>query len=197
MPRPREFDEDVVLDAAMQIFWLRGYGSTSLTALMEATGLQKGSLYKAFKDKHSLFITALERYLNDAYSLHRTTLLGSASPRQRLRQWLGGLIEIYSGYTDCRGCLAVNSLIELAPHDAAVKQLIQGYRSRLRSLLSQVIAQGQSQGEFRTDASSAELGLLMLHILMGLFTSFKAEVPKALLDQQADLVIAVLAPPVP
>ncbi|MGF1538690.1 MAG: TetR/AcrR family transcriptional regulator [Elainellaceae cyanobacterium] len=192
MPRPREFDEDVVLDSAMQIFWLRGYGSTSLTALIEATGLQKGSLYKAFKDKHSLFITALERYLNEAYEVHRDRLGNCASPKCDLRQWLGYLIEVYSGYTDCRGCLAVNSLIELAPHDEAVKRLLQGYRSRLRSLLTSVIAQGQSQGEFRTDANADDLGLLMFHVLMGFFTSLKAEVPRDTLEQQADLVISML-----
>ncbi|MGB3614669.1 MAG: TetR/AcrR family transcriptional regulator [Elainellaceae cyanobacterium] len=194
MSRPREFDEDVVLDAAMQIFWLRGYGSTSLTALMEATGLQKGSLYKAFKDKHSLFVTALERYLNETYSVHRDRLGNCTSPKCDLRQWLGYLIEVYSGYQDCRGCLAVNSLIELAPHDEAVKQLLQGYCSRLRSLLTSVIAQGQQLGEFRTDADAEALGLLMFHVLMGLFTSLKAELPQNLLDQQADLIIHMLEP---
>ncbi len=194
MARPREFDEDIVLDAAMEIFWLRGYGSTSLTALMAATGLQKGSLYKAFKDKHSLFIIALERYLDEAYAAHRDRLGHCSSPRCDLRQWLGDLIEVYGGYSDCRGCLAVNSLIELAPHDEAVKRLLQGYRSRVRSLLTSVIAQGQAAGEFRTDADAEDLGLLMFHVLMGLFTSLKAEVPQDLLNQQSDLIIRMLEP---
>ena len=63
MARPREFDIDHVLNAAMHAFWQRGYEATSLADLMEATGLQKGSLYKAFGDKHSLFMQALNRYL--------------------------------------------------------------------------------------------------------------------------------------
>lgn len=178
----------------MQTFWLRGYSSTSLSALMEATGLQKGSLYKAFKDKHSLFITALERYLNEAYRHHRDRLCCSDSPQQRLRQWLGNLIQVYSGYSDCRGCLAVNSLVELAPHDATVKQLLQNYCARVRSLLTEVIAQGQALGEFRGDVAASDLGLLMFHLLMGLMTSLKAEVPPAVLDRQVDLAMTVLAP---
>lgn len=52
--RPRQFDEEQVLDAAMKAFWAKGYESTSLADLVEVTGLHKGSLYQAFGDKHTL-----------------------------------------------------------------------------------------------------------------------------------------------
>ena len=63
--RPREFDVEQVLEAAMQAFWANGYEGTSLTDLVAATGLMKGSLYQAFGDKHSLFIQTLNRYLQN------------------------------------------------------------------------------------------------------------------------------------
>ena len=66
--RPRQFDEDLALDSAMQAFWAKGYEATSLADLMAATGLHKGSLYQAFGDKHSLFIRALNRYLEEMRS---------------------------------------------------------------------------------------------------------------------------------
>ena len=63
--RPRQFDVDQTLDAAMRAFWARGYEATSMADLMAATGLHKGSLYQAFGDKHALFIEALKRYLGE------------------------------------------------------------------------------------------------------------------------------------
>ena len=65
MARPREFDMDEALDAAISTFWTQGYEATSMTDLMEATGLHKGSLYKAFDDKHDLFMKSLSRYLDN------------------------------------------------------------------------------------------------------------------------------------
>ena len=59
MARPREFDISDALDRAMEAFWRHGYEATSMADLMEAMSLQKGSIYKAFNDKHSLFMAAL------------------------------------------------------------------------------------------------------------------------------------------
>ena len=61
MARPREFDEDYVLDQALHVFWDKGYDSTSLADLQEATGLTKSSLYKAFESKEGLGTTDFQR----------------------------------------------------------------------------------------------------------------------------------------
>src|SRR5271169_6505362 len=63
MARRREFDEEVVLDAAVQCFWARGYESTSVKDLMKRTGLTAASLYNAYGDKRAMFGTALDRYI--------------------------------------------------------------------------------------------------------------------------------------
>ena len=74
--RPREFDVDKALDAAMQAFWAKGYEATSMADLMAATGLHKGSIYGAFGDKHALFVEALTRYLADMRQIERSVLKG-------------------------------------------------------------------------------------------------------------------------
>ena len=84
MSRTREFDTDQVLDAAMQTFWRHGYEATSLADLMDATGLQKGSIYKACGDKHSLFVATLQRYLDGMYE-DFTGLLAEKPPAEALR----------------------------------------------------------------------------------------------------------------
>src|SRR5262245_26032289 len=60
--RPRQFERDVVLDRAMQVFRARGYEATSIEHLVARMGIQRGSLYAAFGDKRRLFFAAIERY---------------------------------------------------------------------------------------------------------------------------------------
>jgi TetR/AcrR family transcriptional repressor of nem operon len=63
MARPREFDEDAVLDAAVQCFWKQGYETTSVRDLVAQTGIAAASLYNAFGDKRSLYGRALDHYV--------------------------------------------------------------------------------------------------------------------------------------
>ena len=193
MARLREFDIDDALDAAMQTFWLQGYEATSLVDLMAATGLQKGSIYKAFKDKHSLFISALHRYFEAANDFHRQFLEQPESPKAGLTQWLRQLVATYGNYDDGRGCFVVNSLVEMAPHDAEVKQLVANQIEYLRTLICRAIVSGQALGEFRDDIDAEDLSLLLLNLVHGIIVSAKGAIPKQKLQRQAELAIALLA----
>ena len=102
--RPREFDTDDVLEAAMQCFWSNGYESTSLADLVAATGLHKGSLYQAFGDKHSLFIRSLKRYLSDVRAQKTAMLAAAESPLAGVRNLSHGFID---GDGEHRFCAAV------------------------------------------------------------------------------------------
>ena len=140
MARLREFDTEAALDSAMQAFWLRGYEATSLADLMAATGLKKGSIYKAFKDKHSLFILALRRYLEQRNVHHRQYLEEATSPKAGISQWMHSIIEQRGHDPSRRGCFMLNSVVELAPHDEAVNQLLSAHIERVQTLLSRAIA---------------------------------------------------------
>ena len=105
------------LDAAMSAFWTRGYDATSMADLMEAMDLRKGSIYKAFADKHDLFMQALTRYLDGLYETMRQAFEGFESPVEGLRAWLGYVSQMCQGEDIRRGCLALNSAVELGPHD--------------------------------------------------------------------------------
>ncbi|MEM8503846.1 MAG: TetR/AcrR family transcriptional regulator [Cyanobacteria bacterium P01_D01_bin.1] len=193
MARLREFDTDVVLDSAMQAFWLRGYEATSLTDLMKATGLQKGSIYKAFKDKHSLFLLALRRYLDQVNVRHRHYLEESDSPKVGMSEWLQSIVESNGNDEVRRGCFMLNSLAELAPHDNEVKELLSRQLDYVQTLIERAIARGQADGEFRADISAKELSFLVLNLLHGLVTNSKGPTSLIGLKQQADTVLKVLA----
>ena len=83
--RPREFDEEVVLTAAMEAFWRKGFEATSLVDLTKATGLNKASLYRVFGDKHQLFMSALKNYSDIEFRETTAVVSESASPLTNLR----------------------------------------------------------------------------------------------------------------
>ena len=85
MARPREFDEEVVLDAAVQCFWAYGYEATSIKDLMERTGLTAASLYNAYGDKRAMFRTALDHYIESSIGARiQRCKIGRASCRERV-----------------------------------------------------------------------------------------------------------------
>jgi TetR/AcrR family transcriptional regulator, transcriptional repressor for nem operon len=179
MARPREFDIDEALDAAMGAFWGRGYEGTSLADLMHAMGVQKGSIYKAFGDKHALFLCALQRYLDKMYEAQRDTLAGARSPRAALRAWLDRLIEAAPAEGgSCRGCLAVNTLVELGPHDEQARAILEAHFERMRALLMEQIRRGQEAGEFRRDVDAGECARFLMTMVAGLLGSLKGATSK-------------------
>ena len=192
--RPREFDPEIALDAAMQAFWAKGYEATSLSDLMEATGLHKGSLYQAFGDKHTLFIQALKRYLSDMRRMKSKMIAHAATPLEGIRAVTHGMLDIADGDCTCpRGCLAINTLVELAPHDAEVQEVMNDHIQRMRSSFAEVVARGQEAGQIRTDKSAAEITALMMTFMLGLGTSLRGHLSKddahKLLDAQFEAVV--------
>jgi TetR/AcrR family transcriptional regulator, transcriptional repressor for nem operon len=180
MARPREFDIDEALEAAMGAFWARGYEATSLADLMQAMGLQKGSIYKAFGDKHALFLCALQRYLDQRYEAQRETLAKATSPRAALQAWLDRLVEAAPAEGgSCRGCLAVNTLIELGPHDEQARAVLEAHFERMRKLLMEQIRRGQELGEIRRDIDAGQCARLLMTMVAGLLGSLKGATSKA------------------
>ena len=174
MARPREFDIDQALDAAMGAFWDRGYEATSMADLMQAMGLKKGSIYKAFTDKHDLFMKALTRYLEGMHQGLRQALASADSPREGIRTWLQMGVQMCCGQDMQRGCLALNSAVELGPHDDEVAKLLRGEHERIIGLLTTTIERGQALGEFRTDLPAEQLAK-SLHVFgAGMLATSKA-----------------------
>src|SRR5262245_6996300 len=140
MARPRSFEIDEALDSAIEVFWDRGYEASSMTDLMDAMGLQKGSIYKAWKDKRSLFLAALRRYLDQGHE--RLQALATGEPKAALQTLLGHFTS--SCTQSKRGCFAMNTGVELGPHDARVVKLLAAHHARVVDLFADVIRRGQT-----------------------------------------------------
>ncbi len=193
MARLREFDTDEVMEAIINAFWDRGYEATSLADLMTVTGLQKGSIYKAFGDKRSLFLQALQSYLDRNYSLMRQ-VLDNPDPESAISAWLRLLSSISAAPDASKGCFAVNSMLEMAPHDPDVAKMLEYQYARIGKLLELVIVQGQKAGVFRQDLFAQQLRQMLLVIANGILASGRATFLKTDLLDVAESVLAALKP---
>ncbi len=134
MARPREFELDEAVEGAMQIFWRQGYGATNLPDLLHAMGLTRGSFYKAFGDKRSVYLEALKRYdennISAAVKMLSDTTQGDG--RARIEKLFEGALDTTALESERRGCLVCNAMVELAPSDSEVAQLAASMSKRLQ-----------------------------------------------------------------
>jgi TetR/AcrR family transcriptional repressor of nem operon len=177
--RPRQFDEDQVLEQAMNAFWAHGFESTSMARLVEVTGLHKGSLYQAFGNKHTLFIKSLERYLQ-AIKTQKEELLASAlTPLEGITSVLHRMLEIANDDESCpRGCLAVNVLVELSPHDPEVRLIIDKFMDETIASMSESVSAAQQAGQITKQRLPEQITALLMTFMSGLATQMKGRFSK-------------------
>ncbi|MFP6642349.1 MAG: TetR/AcrR family transcriptional regulator [Candidatus Latescibacterota bacterium] len=194
MARPHEFDMDVALDATMSAFWTKGYDATSMTDLVRATGLQKGSIYKAFDDKHDLFMKSLTRYLDSAHEAMTVALTGPESPLEGLHAWLQGVVLMCRDEPVCRGCLAMNTAVELGPHDTVVRSLLQRHHARASKILTETISSGQQAGQIRSDLTADQLAKTIFVFAAGLLGTSKVLADTIDAEEMVESALALVAP---
>lgn len=192
MPRPREFDDERVLDAAMNAFWDRGYAATSAQDLVDATGLGRSSLYNAFMGKHPLYERVLRRYLECNTEADVALLDQPGSVKERIRGLLLGVIDADLGDPQRRGCLAVNAAIELAGKDEAVTVLVRRVFARVEEALVVALDRGQRGGEITQERSARALARFVLNAIYGLRVLGKAATDRAPLLDVVDATVGAL-----
>jgi len=126
MARPREFDEATALEAAMACFWRRGYEATSMRELTASMGISGPSLYNAFGGKRAVFTAALERYFDQSPRARIKRLEALRPPKDAIRQFIEEIIQRSLSDPERRGCLLINSALEIAPHDRELDAVISG-----------------------------------------------------------------------
>jgi len=166
--RPRDFDTDVVVERAMQAFWTLGYANTSPAALAEATGVGKGSLYNAFGSKRELFERALERYDRLGAEFTAELLARPGTTRECLRAFLYDSVDSDLALPIRRGCLAVNTAVELAGHDPDIARAVRRAVERTMAALEARIAQGVRDGDMPRGLDPRATAEYLMSTLAGL-----------------------------
>ena len=153
----------------MQAFWANGYAATSMSDLLEATGLHKGSLYQAFGDKHTLFARALSHYLEEMRRRKNERLASAPTPLDGIRSVAHGMVDLACADETCpKGCLGINSLVELAPHDPEVARILDQHTQLMRGSLEETIRKAQAEGQIRKDRAAELIAAMLMTFMAGL-----------------------------
>ena len=186
------FDPDQAADAAMRVFWRKGYAATSIQDLVDGTGLSRSSLYNTFESKHGLFQHALKRYHCETAAI--VALVAEDGPAlERVRALLQRIVAAELGDDLACGCLVANTALELGGRDDAVTALLGEHFSTLESALEALMQRGQQQGDIDADMEPRALARFVVATIQGLRVLGRGHADPAQGRRLADVVDIALS----
>ncbi len=192
MARPREFDEDVALNAAVGCFWQRGFEATSMRDLAASMRLSPPSLYNAFGDKQALFGRALEHYLEQSTRMRLRRLETSLSPKPAVHAFFDDIIERSVGDDERKGCFLVNCALEIAPHDRDLGAVIAQRLGEIEAFFGRCIKRAQTDGTVPGDVNAVDVARLLLGVLLGIRVLARSNPDRSLLEGVVRPALALL-----
>jgi TetR/AcrR family transcriptional repressor of nem operon len=181
MARPPEFDRTKALQAAMKLFWVRGYTATSLPDLLEAMGIARSSFYASFGNKRQLFMECLELFGNRTLAIveqDAKKLPATALPRA----FFEATLLDTSQRRVKQGCMLVNTVLELADVDTELSQLAEQKLSTIESAFARAFQLAQQNGELDTTRRPEELASMVMTINLGLRVQSRKKQPRKALN---------------
>ncbi len=194
MARPREFDEEEVLGKALDIFYLRGFEGTSISDLVDATGLSRASLYGAFGDKEELFRRTLEHYRTGAMRLG-AKIAAAPTAMDALRGFFDFNIETACPKNGPRGCYMLLSASTSSADNPTALEYYRAMTSETEKTLIHIVERGKKTDELRRDLDVKTTAKLLMVTMQGLSIGARTGRPKSELKQIAEQAILALTKP--
>jgi AcrR family transcriptional regulator len=195
--RPREFDEERVVESACRVFWANGFDGTSTDELCAATGLNRSSLYNTFQSKEHLFKRALTQYLTTTTSKQDMLLEApEGNGLERIRSLLACIVndEVANRAAgNGPGCFTVNTITSIAARNPEVAQLIDADLRRRLSALSAAVSNGQRDGSIARNLDSDEAAWYVTSVISGMRVSAQSGADRKTLDALAETALLALA----
>lgn len=188
MGRKRKLAPDAALDRAMARFWSHGYGGTSIADLVDASTLNRGSLYGTFGDKDALFHACLDRYAANAAGAWLEVLERPGAGLAEIRRFFKSLAAYAAGDPARRGCLMVNTAVELAPHEPKAEAAATQHFQRMETAFRRVLE--RSASGLRPGADPASLAPYLVAVASGLLVLARAGVDRTAAERIVDAALA-------
>ncbi|MFC9065431.1 TetR/AcrR family transcriptional regulator [Streptomyces harbinensis] len=186
--RPRGFDADAALEAAMRVFWEQGYDGASLTDLTAAMGITRTSMYAAFGNKEELFRKALDRYTEGpasyvARALREPTALGVATA------FLNGAVELSTRPGCPAGCLGVQGALAAGETGRTARDTLADWRNGGVGLLRDRLRQAVDEGDLPPGADPERLARYLMTFANGLAVQAASGATREELQHVADMAL--------
>ena len=193
MARPREFDEERVLELAVEQFWEQGYEATSIRDLANAMGLTTASVYNAFGDKRTVYRRALDFYVERSFG-DRVGRFESKPPLLAIKAFFDEIIDRSLGDVKRKGCMLVNSALEVAPHDEEFQRVVAGVLLQVEGFFGRCVRKGQDDGTISDRLNASDLARTLLSTLLGIRVLARTRPERELLEGLIRPVFWLLEP---
>ena len=190
MSRTPEFDREQVLDDALQAFWRNGYEATSLSDLLEATGLARQSLYNTFGDKRALYLKALAFYRDETNGEMQRMLEATPSVKDGFAKLLLGLAAETREQHE-RGCLLLSANLQRDARDAVIADFLRDNQARVEAIFVEALRRAQTRGELSRTHDPKALAHFFVVTIQGMRATARLKSDRQALEQVARVALAV------
>ncbi len=169
MPRIEVFDRESVIDQAKLVFWEKGYNATSMQDLVDATGLNRSSIYNSFGSKMELYQLTLKKYQKEATSFFQMAMIQAKDPLEALKNIFSGALDEMLTVEGKKGCFNMNCKSEMSRQDETIKNWLVQTQEQSIHLFQDLVAKGQDDGIINKNRSSEAYA----HYLFSAFQGFR------------------------
>lgn len=191
MGRNKEFDPGATLQAALELFWRKGYEATSMQDLVEHLGINRGSIYATYGSKRELYLKALDRYCEGEGSAALELLSRPGPALPGVRAFLLGFAEESRQDRDRKGCLVTNTATELLPDDEQAGRRVETALRDVETALTGALIRAKAQGELAENAQPRALARFLVTFIQGIRVIAKTQDEQRLTDA-VDQALTVL-----
>ncbi|MGM4910655.1 TetR/AcrR family transcriptional regulator [Rhizobium sp. 768_B6_N1_8] len=185
MGRHREFDMEKVLDAALCVFWRKGYEGASYADLTEAAGVERPALYSAFGNKEALFRRALDRY-SERYLDYLPEALKLPTSRQVAAHILYNAVDLNTRFPNHTGCLGINGAVAGSDETEPVRQALIDFRAAGQAQLHERFERAKAEGDLPETVNTEALAAFVMAMTHGMAVQAKAGFSRDMLNAVAD-----------
>jgi AcrR family transcriptional regulator len=193
--RPRAFDMNKALDAAMEVFWRKGYEGASMVDLTTAMGISSPSLYAAFGSKKGLFHAVLDHYDQDRAGF-LSDVLAQPTARESAARFLFGVADRATDPDEPPGCLLVQSGLSCGDEASDIPKELATHRNATELTLRERFECAKTAGDLPRDANPAALARYLMTVANGICIQASSGVVRKDLRQIAEMALVALPPSV-
>ena len=182
MPRSKTYQDDIVLERAMNVFWVHGYEGTSVRLLEKEMGINQFSIYSSFNDKRNLFIKSLHKYREYVAQNVYQDLLNETAGFSELKNFLQNAIQRKNKKDVPIGCLVVNTAAEIGENDKEITREINHYYDFIRDMLKKVLENAIAKKEIPANINVEKQANFFLGVMQSISIASKTMVKSQLKD---------------
>ena len=190
--RTKSFDENEILNKALEVFWKKGFNATSVQDLVDHLGINRASIYDTWGDKQNLYLESLKRYRQQTSGWLLQQIRSEKSALQIIRDFLTGTIDQGLHDPEQLGCFLVNATTELANSNQDVRLIFNENKKTVEKVLNELIIEGQESGEIATKHSSEALARFLFNTLTGIRVTAKGDMSEKELNEVVDVTLSAL-----